>query len=172
MKHMLLSLAAGLIVLLCATDAAGVTATADQPLSAQAGAIASDLAKTPETARLSPQMTQDLLALRETAAAYAAREDDGKLPEDLRCIFRGIAVETQDQLAGKAKADPSERIKAHDRLAVMLRDAEEIGLEAEAIIAERVNAAPGAIDTSDDALTLGTCEASLEPYDPNLIEQP
>ena len=62
--------------------------------------------------------------------------DDAPLPEDLGCIFRGMAEETDVQLSAFS-GDTSEasRMQAEERLSKMLEDAVSVG-EAAAIVLE------------------------------------
>ena len=62
--------------------------------------------------------------------------EDAPLPEDLGCIFRGMAEETDLQLSSFAD-DSSEaaRVQAEERLSKMLEDAVSVG-EAAAIVLE------------------------------------
>lgn len=81
---------------------------------------------------LAPQLTTDLQRFGLLAANFSAEIDRSGGPVDLRCIFRGMAQETDVQLKAAADARTgAAQADALDRLSHMLRDAAEIAPAAE-----------------------------------------
>ncbi|MEO0607952.1 MAG: hypothetical protein AAFY82_06955 [Pseudomonadota bacterium] len=107
-----------------------------------------------EPATLSETLSLDIYRFGRTSADLARWIDGSNGPQDLGCIFRGMASESEDQLIALEQADSPLRQRDHlRRLANMFADAEIIALAAQ-------RGAP--IPSLLPAKTRSACEANLE----------
>jgi hypothetical protein len=117
----------------------GVPVTAEPPalsigaeaarLNQQVKAAQSEAARRPalKPAALDAALVQDLQIFGMNASRMALDISARGGPQDLGCIFRGMAEETDVQLGAAASAvNGTQQAAALDRLSRMLRDAEEI----------------------------------------------
>lgn len=85
-----------------------------------------------EPAELSETLTLDIYRFGRTSADLARWIDGSNGPDDLSCIFRGMASESEDQLMALEQADTPLSQRDHlRRLASMFADAEIIALAAQ-----------------------------------------
>ncbi|MEL6955361.1 MAG: hypothetical protein AAFO88_01840 [Pseudomonadota bacterium] len=107
---------------------AGPLAHADQDLAREWSRTAAQLSGEVQEALsgepLGAQIEDELAKFSVTAARLAHQSE----AEDLACIFRGMAEDTEVQLDRLSQSD--ERLSALRRLATLLHDAEAIGLAA------------------------------------------
>lgn len=95
---------------------------------------------------LAPELVLDLQRFGLTATRLSVEIDQRGGPTDLRCIFRGMAEETDMQLKAVAAASTGAmQADALTRLSHMLRDAEEIAPAAGAQKQIAASAKPAAI---------------------------
>lgn len=85
-----------------------------------------------ETAEISDSFALDVYRFGRTSADLAKWIDTANGPNDLGCIFRGMASESEDQLiALDSKRDVLQRRESLRRLAAMFADAEMIAIAAQ-----------------------------------------
>ncbi|MCR9269195.1 MAG: hypothetical protein NXH72_04315 [Hyphomonadaceae bacterium] len=85
-----------------------------------------------ETAEISDSFALDVYRFGRTSADLAKWIDAANGPNDLGCIFRGMANESEDQLiALDSKHDALQRRESLRRLAAMFADAEMIAIAAQ-----------------------------------------
>ncbi|MAT34823.1 MAG: hypothetical protein CMK06_06730 [Ponticaulis sp.] len=116
--------------------------------SEEARVLKARVTTSPESG-LSDDLMKDLERFGRVATRLSASgEDTMPLPEDLACIFRGMAEETNLQLdILNSSTDPAALQGARQRLAKMLEDAAPVGQAAAiAIEAGNVMAAPVDLD--------------------------
>ena len=95
-------------------------------------------------AQLSPALVTDLQRFGLSASRLSLEIDNRGGPTDLRCIFRGMAEETDKQLTvASAAATGTQQAQALSRLSHMLSDAVEIAPAADALSTQTKTAASG-----------------------------
>ena len=111
-----------------------------------------------QRADISDRYALDLYRFGRTSQDLAIWIDDSNGPNDLGCIFRGMAAESEDQLEQLELSDaPTARRESLRRLASMFADAEMI-----AVAAQRRAPAPGLAATGTKASCAADAAAVLE----------
>lgn len=111
-----------------------------------------------QRADISDRYALDLYRFGRTSQDLAIWIDDSNGPNDLGCIFRGMAAESEDQLEQLELSDaPTARRESLRRLASMFADAEMI-----AVAAQRRAPTPGLAATGTKASCAADAAAVLE----------
>ena len=111
-----------------------------------------------QRADISDRYALDLYRFGRTSQDLAIWIDDSNGPNDLGCIFRGMAAESEDQLEQLELSDaPTARRESLRRLASMFADAEMI-----AVAAQRRAPTPGLAATGTKASCAADAAAALD----------